>query len=515
MKRTRNISKEDRMKQTQLSILQNPYTVARMKCMESFYFFFMFFWDEISGNDLANNWHIKYLCDELQKIAEHRATKAPKEYDLIINIPPGTSKTSIVSIAWPVWCWTRYHWMRFITAGYSHTLSLEAAEYSRDMIRSDKFKLVFPEMEIKEDKDNKSNFRIQKKITVYKGRRPRIERGGNRFSTSVGGTLTGFHGDINIVDDPLNPHQAVSDVQRSKANRWCDKTLSSRKTDKKASITVYVMQRLHQDDPSGHLLDKKKSKIKHICLPAELKNFRPYLQPKELNVHYIDDLLDPKRMDWKVLEEAEKDMGQHEYAGQYGQTPVPPGGSMFEVDQFTTIQGLPAPNEIQSVVRYWDKAGTKNAGAYTAGLKMVKLKNGRFIIVDVKRGQWATHEREKIIRQVAEADRIENIIYGGIETIYYIEQEPGSGGKESAENTILNLAGFSIYAERPVGDKVYRADPFSVQVNNGNVMLLSGEWNKEFIEEYRYFPYGKYKDQVDAGSGAFAKLTGKKEAKAW
>ena len=94
-----------------------------------------------------------------------------------------------------------------------------------------------------------------------------------------------------------------------------------------------------------------------------------------------------------------------------------------------------------------------------------------------------------------------------------MEQEPGSGGKESAENTIRNLAGFSVYAERSTGDKTFRADPYSVQVNNGNVILMSGLWNRDFIEEHRFFPYSTYKDQVDAAGGAFSKLVARKIAR--
>jgi predicted phage terminase large subunit-like protein len=94
----------------------------------------------------------------------------------------------------------------------------------------------------------------------------------------------------------------------------------------------------------------------------------------------------------------------------------------------------------------------------------------------------------------------------------WLEQEPGSGGKDSADASIRNLAGFAVYAERPTGDKAFRADPFSVQVNNGNVQMLRGDWNREYVEELRFFPNGKYKDQVDASSGAFIHLVSKKIA---
>jgi predicted phage terminase large subunit-like protein len=93
-----------------------------------------------------------------------------------------------------------------------------------------------------------------------------------------------------------------------------------------------------------------------------------------------------------------------------------------------------------------------------------------------------------------------------------VEQEPASGGKESAEASIRNLAGFSVHADRPTGDKVRRADPYSVQVNIGNVSLLHGDWNKGFIEEHRYFPFGAFKDRVDSAAAGFNELAGKKEA---
>jgi len=138
---------------------------------------------------------------------------------------------------------------------------------------------------------------------------------------------------------------------------------------------------------------------------------------------------------------------------------------------------------------------------------MAKLKNGRWIILDVKRGRWSTEERERIIKSTAFGD--------GESVFIYYEQEPGSGGKESAQATTLNLAGFSAHADLPKGDKVYRADPYSVQVNDGNIQLLRGDWISEFIDEHRHFPNSTYKDQVDSASGAFSKLTARKVARVW
>lgn len=510
-KRTRKPPKKERMREA----LKNPLLIQKEKMRRSYYEFFKFFWSELSDDQFKDNWHIKILCNELQEIAERVGNNEKRKHDLIINIPPGMTKTKTCSIAFPIWCWTRWYWMRFITASYSGSLSLENAEQSRDLIRSERFNMVYPEIEIKQDKDTKSNFRVVKKLpnvgTTNGSRLPKTKAGGNRYSTSVGGTVTGFHGHIIIWDDPLNPYEAVSETELYNANRWLDQVISTRKTDKQVSTTIGIMQRLHQNDPTGHILNKKKSNVKNISLPGEIRNYPEQVQPKELKEYYADDLLDPVRLDWEVLADLEADLGQYGYAGQVGQNPTPPGGGMFKVNMFIMLQAMVANVNIVETVRYWDKAGTKEkadgkpGGAYTVGVKMHKLNSGKYIISDVKRGHWESNEREKIIRATAEAD-------GPLVKIYH-EQEPGSGGKESAEATTRNLSGFMAEADRPQGDKVYRADPYSVQVNNGNVLLLKGDWNSPFIEEHRNFPFSTTKDQVDAAGGAFTKLAGKKRVK--
>lgn len=474
------------------------------RCKRSFFYFMQTFWPIVSASEPVWNWHIEYLCDQLQKIAERVGDKKPKENDVIINIPPGSTKSVCCTIMFPVWCWTRWHWMQFITGSYSGDLSEEHSGMSREIIRSERFKTLFPELEIKSDQDTKSNYRIQKNIFDKNHQLIGIEIGGARFSTSVGGMVTGQHADIIIVDDPINPAQATSPASLLTANKWFDQTLSTRKRDKAVTPTILVMQRLHQNDPTGHLLSKSKS-IFHICLPGEIRNYDKQVNPKELKDKYVNGLLDCARLSESVLKELETDLGQYGYAGQIGQSPVPAGGGMFKHDKFEVIElnQLPSQNQIVSQVRWWDKAGTKGAGCYTAGVKMIKTKQNKFIVVDVIHGQWSSDKREDIIKETAELD--------GKETAVWVEMEPGSGGKESAENTVKNLAGFIINAERPVGDKVYRADPYSVQVNYGNVMLLRAGWNEPFIKEHEFFPNGKYKDQVDAAAGAFSKLTNKKQ----
>lgn len=485
-----------------MEALRNPFAIQRELNNRSLYAFLQYFWPLVSSQPFVHNWHIEYLCSELEKIAYQVAERRPREYDLIVNVPPGTTKTITCSIMFPAWVWTKWYTMRFITASYSAALALESADYCREIIRSTRFQALYPEIEIQSDKDVKSNFRIVKK-TGSKTKQELI--GGSRYSTSVGGTLTGFHGDILIVDDPLNPAQAASDLELKTANHWCEQTLSTRKTEKDITTTIYIMQRLHQDDPAGHILSKQKNNIRHICLPGEIRHYLPNLKPSELIKFYKDDLLDPNRLPWRVLEDLEADLGQYGYAGQIGQDPTPPGGGMFKVGNFEIVNEFPDRSRVINTVRYWDKAGTTDAGAYTAGVKMSQLLNGRWIIEDVVRGRWSSERRESIIQQTAMIDT-------PVTTIW-VEQEPGSGGKESAEGTIRGLAGFRVYAERPTGEKAIRADSYSVQVNNGSIAMIKAPWNHDFIEEHRFFPYSTYKDQVDAAAGAFNKLVAKRVAR--
>ena len=452
----------------------------RIFLQSNFYEFFKFFWTAINNETLIDNWHIKYLCDELQSVAERVFRREKKEYDLIINIPPSMSKTSILNIYFPLWCWVNDYTIPFISVSYSYQLSINISEKCRDVLRSDLFQKYFYDIKVKDDSDTKQLFKVVKDNKV----------GGFRYATSVGGTISGFHGHFLLLDDPLNAVDALSDVKIKNVNEWIDNVIYSRKVDNDVSVVILIMQRLHENDVTGYLLDKNKN-IKHICLPA-LQSEK--ISPPELKNFYTDGLLDNKRLSKEILEQKRIEMGDYAFAMQYLQEIVPKSGSFFDVSKLLIVNSIDEKEVIRKV-RYWDKAGTHQGGAYTVGVKMALLKNKTYVILDVVRGQWEAGEREKIIKQVAELD--------GREVSIIVEQEPGSGGKESAEATIRNLAGFRCYADRPTGDKILRADTFAVQLNAGNVAMLRAEWNSEYKRELEFFPYGKYKDQVDASSGAF------------
>lgn len=468
-----------------LDFVLDEIDVAADCCRDDFYFFVQEFWHEIIEDEPVWNWHMEFLCDELQAVAERIIANKPKEYDLVINVPPGTSKSTIVSVMFPIWIWLRKASARSICASYTQSLSLNLSRLSRLIINSQKFKDYFPEITLADDQNAKGYFINTK--------------GGFRVATSTGSTIIGFHGHLLIADDLIDPQAAVSLADIKAVNEWMVGGLMQRKVDKQVSTFIMVMQRLAQDDPTGYILALAKQKglrIRHICLPAEDSDL---VSPPEAKEHYKKQggLLDPKRLPREVLKEQEGILGPSGYAGQYSQSPIPPGGKMFNTAKIK-IESPPPGLAFKKVVRYWDKAGSDDDGCYTVGIKMGVIGTGherRFWILHMERFRKSSNEREAIIKKTAENDgRHVNVV---------VEQEPGSSGKDMAQYTITNLAGFKVRAERPTGDKIHRADVFSVQVNAGNVYMVPGEWNQDLIDELKYFPNSKYKDITDSGSGAF------------
>lgn len=425
------------------------------------------------------NWHIEAICTHLEAV-EQGAIR-----NLLINVPPGCSKSLVVSVFWPAWVWLRRPQSRWFCVSYGQELSTRDSIRCRSLISSvwyrrrwsDRFRLA-------RDQNQKLKFENDKR--------------GWRLATSVGGRGTGEHPDFIVVDDPHSVAQADSARHRQAAIDWWRGTVSSR-GNMRGVRRVVIMQRLHEDDLSGHILES--GGWDHICLPMEYEPDRmppttlgwtdPRRQPSEL--------LWPHGMPADVVQRLKQEMGVARAAGQLQQRPAPVGGTVFQRDWFETVDALPA--QVDRAVRYWDKAATEGDGDYSAGVLMAEHR-GLFYVVDVVRGRWSAHGRNRVIEQTAEADAA---AMAGKLTIW-LEQEPGSGGKESAQISVQQLRGFHVRIERATGGKLIRAQPLAAQCEAGNVKLLRGAWNREFLDELCVFPHGSHDDQVDAASGAFNKL---------
>lgn len=181
---------------------------------------------------------------------------------------------------------------------------------------------------------------------------------------------------------------------------------------------------------------------------------------------------------------------------------------MFKREWFQIVPALPA---MKKLVAYVDKAGTKEGtGAETAIVLMGSFDDAsaglatmrtKYIILECIHGRWNADQREAIIKQTAEMWRA---TYHHID--WWVEEEPGSGGKESAQSTIANMVGFSVKAEKVTGEKSVRAEPLASQASVGKVRMKAAAWNRYVLDELEVFPMGKIKDVVDACGGAFNKL---------
>ena len=263
------------------------------------------------------------------------------------------------------------------------------------------------------------------------------------------------------------------------------------------------MTRWHEDDLAGRLLSDQGDRWRVLRFPAlaETQEERdegarllglPAGEPDLLG-RAPGEALCPQRFSAEALAEIRRDVGAQVWSAEYQGLPRPLEGALFRRAWFGVVNAVPGA---AARVRYWDKAATPG-GDYTAGV-LLGMQEGRYLVLDVVRGQWSSHEREQVIRRTAEQDG------RGVEI--WLEQEPGSAGKDSAAATLRALAGFNAHAAPVTGDKVTRALPFAAQAEAGNVALLRAAWNAAYLDELCAFPSGAHDDQVDASSGAFNRL---------
>jgi len=423
------------------------------------------------------NWHIDAICEHLTALRNREIRQ------LIINIPPRCMKSLTCAVFFPAWCWTDMPSDKFVFASYAQNLSVRDSMKMRRLIKSSWYQSFWP-MDFQQDSDNKTKY--ENEFTGY------------RIATSPGGVGTGEGGDYIVADDPHNVVDGESELKRTGVIDWWDESMSTRLNDPKTGCRLVIMQRVHEIDLCGHLLEK--GGWEHLMLPMEFEPERKcYVESTGFTDSRIKDgdLLWPERIGNTEVELLKTNMGPYAYAGQMQQRPAPRKGALIDVDKIELVQQPSAP--IKKEVRAWDKAGTEGDGARTAGLKIALLTNGKICITHVVKGQWAAPKRNKIMLNTARTD--------GKKVRIYIEQEGGSGGKESAENSVAELAGFRAYAEVPRGDKEMRSEPFCIQVDVGNVECLIREWTEDLLAEYRVFPNGKFKDQTDATSLGVKKLT--------
>lgn len=447
------------------------------------------------------------ICKELQEVLDRAIAGKPKEYDLVINVPFGTSKSSLCVLA-QAWTWTKAPWFRHICASHTDSLVTDLADRCRSVLQSDKYREVFPGVDIRQDRNARDDFANTE--------------GGERKSCTVGGkTPTGRHCHCLWVDDALDPQGARSEAELDTAGKFMTEVIPSRVVDKEASPTILIMQRLEIRDPTGVMLGVSKKEgavpVRLICLPGELTDD---VQPPLEDIRKLfpeaygeDGLLDPRRLSRRVLNHFRATLGDYSYGCQVLQKPKQPGGSIFKAYGFTR-RDRSAPYDAKRI-RYYDRAATANGGCATAGVLMARGKDGQFYVEHCLHGRWEPNERNDRIVAQAYLDRDR---YGPHHTpLIVVEAERGSTGLESFQGLARRLAGFRIVEDQPTGSKDVRAEPWADMIASGNVVVIEANWDiAGYVDEHLAFRpmpgkrIGGYCDRVDASAAAFAILSGRK-----
>ena len=436
---------------------------------EDLYFFSRFMFAERRGYKWLRGPHHKAICDALMRVVRGECTR------LIINIPPRYSKTELAVVNFIAWSLGQFPDSEFIYTSYSARLAANYSWQARELVQHPAYRSVFPALHLREDSRAKDEWRTTD--------------GGIVYAVGSGGTITGYgagkhrdaFGGAIIIDDPHKADEAKSDVIRQGVIDWFQNTLESRKNSPRTPI-ILIMQRLHEGDLAGWLLaGKNGEQWEHVCCSA-ITDDGEALWPEK---HTLEEL---RRMERAA---------PYVFAGQYLQRPAPPEGGVIKPDRIEVIDAIPA-GAVQWV-RGWDLAASVD-GDYTAGGKLGKMPDGRFIIGDMVRLRCGPDERDAALKNTASRD--------GKGVRISLPQDPGQAGKTQALYLTRNLAGYPVTTSPESGDKVTRAEPLAAQINVGNVLMLRGPWNDELINEMRLFPNGTNDDQIDALSRSFEALIG-------
>ncbi|MGN8022274.1 phage terminase large subunit [Phyllobacterium sp. 22229] len=426
---------------------------------------------------LVWNWHLDAICDHLEAVTQGRINR------LLINVPPGSSKSLLVSVMWQAWEWSiGKRTMRYLTTAFNDGPVKRDTRKCRDLLMSDWFQSLWPEVKL--NRTGETSFSNTST--------------GNREGISFG-SLTSQRGNRLVIDDPHSTETAESPVERVATTRKFREGAQNRLNDQEADAIVVVMQRLHDEDVSG-VIKKLGMEYVHLMLPMEFEPERRC----STSIGFIDprsedgELLDPVRFPREVVEKLKRDMGAYAYAGQYQQRPTPREGGLFKREWFSgKIVNQAQPGTVW--VRHWDLAATKKVtAARTAGVKLGRQPDGTFVVGHVVKIQEEGLAVRTLIQTQAEVD--------GQDVRISLPKDPGQAGKVQSQDMVKMLAGYKVTAESETGDKTVRAEPFASQCEAGNVFLVQGAWNDDYLDELCMFPGGAFKDQVDASSGAFGKL---------
>lgn len=435
------------------------------------------------GAELKWGWALDAICDHLEAVTHGQLNR------LLITVPPGMMKSLLTGVFWTAWEWgpKEMPWVRYLGTSHKQDLALRDSQKTRNLIKSDWYQ---------------SRWGSQFTIDTGQDAKVKFENDKRGFREAMAFTsLTGSRGHRVGIDDPLSVDDARSPTVIQQVAETFTEAVPSRLNDPERDAIVMIMQRLHERDPAGIIMEENLG-YEHLNLPMEFEPDRKcytsigFEDPRT----ETDELLFPERFPRHVVERDKKVMmsvsGPYAVAGQFQQRPAPRGGGLFKREWFKTVDFAP-----QGTIwaRGWDLAATDTArAAFTAGGLVGLSPEGKVYIGDVVRFRGDPLLVEQTI--IATAKRDGYMVPGSL------PQDPGQSGKFQVTYLVGKLMGYDYTFSVESGDKATRAAPLASQAAAGNVFLVAGEWNNAFLSEAETFPAGRYKDQIDACSRAFARL---------
>ncbi len=457
-----------------------PYTVP------SLYDFLKGAWPVLEpGVPFTKGWHLEAICEHLEAVSNGDIKR------LIINIPPRHSKSTLVSVIWPVWQWLKAPSTQFLCASYALSLAIRDNRKSRLLIQSPWFQSLYRSaFTMSSDQNMKSYFENSSR--------------GYRLAVSTGSAATGHGGSILIGDDLHAIDEKESDVARESCLDWFDTTFSTRVNNPKTGAIVVIGQRIHMDDISGHLLDQ--GGWEHLCLPAEYETDRKCFT----SIGWEDprkeegELLWKERFSREILENQKHNLGALGYAALYGQRPIPAGGYVFNATyerQFTIAHQrdfyqLVTPLGMKNVpIHQCYELSTSDVAAkakeendFTVFCHWAVTPEHDILLLDLWRGHWTIPQQKEKARQFYRTWYSQRYRAFWFEDVAY----------QSAISQDLLLEGIPCMGFHPEGDKVQRAAAASIYQEAGKVYFpKSAIWLEEFRKEIYSFPKAAKDDQTD------------------
>lgn len=461
---------------TKPSLIIPSYTsLVTEKCKRSFHFFVKQSWHVVFPHEeFVDGEHIRLICAELEACYYGRQKR------LIINIPPRHMKSTLVNVFFVAWVWTRSPGKKFICTSHSEKLTSRDSLLCRTLITSEWYQSHFP-VRLNRDQSEKLNF-----MNTDMGYRKGYGLSG----------ITGEGGDFILVDDPLSAEDAESDKERETANFVMDAVLPTRAT--ATTVIILIMQRLHEDDPAGHVLDKEGNQWEQLVLPAEYEGtrFTSSLGFKDFRTE-MGQLLWEERFDRAYMDNLKIELGsEYQVASQLQQRPFPEGGNAFKEEWFRErLSGY----KIAGIYLSIDTASTTNENSAQSSILVGALTGDfRLIPVYVWAGKVTFTDLVAKIIDVATAYR---------EKLFNIVIEAKDNGRAATDTIRAQAPEWMrdkvipfIPPAKP--DKIGRARVKSKWCENGSVVLPppsddNADWLLPFEEQLFKFPSGKYKDMVD------------------